>query len=74
MDAELLMAFEHYQIVSVALMIAEEQILAVGRIYFLPVFKSKLYCRQRRVCVVLVFYAIVLEECQYFADPIVHVV
>ena len=41
MNAQFLMAFEHYKIMSVAFMIAEEQILAMSRVNILPILKSE---------------------------------
>jgi hypothetical protein len=49
MDSQLLMAFKDHQIVTVSLMITEKEILAMDRIYLLPIFKSKLDCRERRM-------------------------
>lgn len=68
------MTFEYHKIMPVSFVIPEEQILAVCGIDFLPVFEGKFDCWKRRMYMVLVFYAIILEECQYFADPFVHVV
>jgi hypothetical protein len=41
------MTFKDNQIMSVSLMITEKEILAMGRIYILPIFKSKFDCRKR---------------------------
>jgi hypothetical protein len=49
MNCQFLMAFKNDKIMSVSLVITEEEILAMDRIYLLPIFQSKLYCRKRRM-------------------------
>jgi hypothetical protein len=65
-DGKFLMAFEHHQIVSVSFVISEEKILAVGGVYFFPIFQCKFYCREGRVMVSLETYPVCLEEFLYF--------
>ena len=47
MNVKIFMTFKDNQIMSVSLMITEKEILAMGRIYILPIFKSKFDCRKR---------------------------
>ena len=49
MNVKIFMTFKDNQIMSVSLMITEKEILAMGRIYILPIFKSKFDCRKRRM-------------------------
>jgi hypothetical protein len=44
MDIEILMTFDDNEIVPVALMIAEKQVLAVNGFYPVPIFQSLIYC------------------------------
>ena len=63
-DCQFLMAFEHNEIVTVALMVPEEQVLAVDRINILPVLKSQLYRRKRRMCMKFKTETMLLEKVQ----------
>ena len=56
MDGEFFMALEDNKIMSVALVISEEKILAVCRVYVLPILKRKLDSRERRMSVKLITY------------------
>jgi hypothetical protein len=58
------MALEDNQIMTVALVITEEQVLAMGRIDFLPIFQSQLDRRKRRMSMKLISEAVLLEEVQ----------
>ena len=60
------MTFEDYKIMPVALVVAEEQILAVGRVDFLPILKRKLDCGKRGMIMSLVFNTVFLKESVYF--------
>jgi hypothetical protein len=51
MDSELLMAFKDNKIMSVSFVVAEKQILAVGRVYLLPVFQGQFNGRKGRMVV-----------------------
>ena len=59
---------------SVPLMISEEEILAVSGINLFPIFERQLNGRKRRMCVVLVFYAVLIQECQDFLYSFIHIV
>jgi hypothetical protein len=71
MDLHLLVAFEHNEIMAVSLMVAEEKILAMGRIYLFPVFQRQLDCRQRRMCMKLIAEAVLLKEVEDLGDSFV---
>ena len=64
MDIEIFVTFEDNQVVSIALVIAEEEVLAVGRVNVLPVFHRKLYCRERGMGVDFILYSGIFEELQ----------
>jgi hypothetical protein len=66
------MAFEYYEIVPVALMIPEEQVLAVCRVDLLPIFQSHFDGRKWRMRVVFIFYAVFFEEGKNLFNPFVH--
>ena len=70
-DLHFLMAFEDYQIVTVSLMIPEEQILAMSGIDLLPIFKSQLYRRKWRMGMKLIAEAMLLKEVKDLGDSIV---
>ena len=59
------MALEDHQIEAVSLVIPEEEVLAVDRIDFLPIFQRQLYCRERRVCMKLLAEAMLLKEVEH---------
>ena len=71
MDLHLLMTLEDHEIVTVALMITEEEILAVGRIYLLPIFQRQLDRRERRMRMKLIAEAVLLKEVQDLGDSFV---
>ena len=68
MDLHFLMTFEHHKIMTVSLVIAEKQILAMGGIYLLPIFKCELDGRKRRMCMKLVVKAMIFKEGQNLVD------
>ena len=65
MYGKFLMAFEYNQIMPVAFVITEEEVLAVDRIYLLPLFQRQLYRRKRRMSMKFIAQAVLLEEVQY---------
>ena len=52
---------------TVTLVVAEEEILAMYRIYLLPVFESLLYCRERRVCMKFIAESMLFKKAQNFS-------
>lgn len=66
------MTFEYYKIVPVALMISEEQVLAVGRLDFLPVFQRHFDGGEWRMGMVFIFYAVFFEEGKNLFNSFVH--
>jgi hypothetical protein len=62
MDLHLLMTFKDNQIMSVALMIAEEKILAMSRINLLPVFQRQFDRRKWRMRMKFIAEAVLLKE------------
>ena len=61
-DGKFLVALKHHKIVPVAFVIAEKQVLAVGGVNVLPIFKSEFYCRERWMVVGLELYPLCVEE------------
>ena len=59
------MTFEDYEVMSVSFMVSEEEILAMGGIYFLPVLESKFYCRERRMVMCLIFNSVIFKKTVY---------
>ena len=68
MDGKFLMAFEDDKIMPVALVVTEKQILAMGGIYLLPIFKGKFDGRKRRMRMKLVIEAMIFKEGQDLVD------
>lgn len=66
-DVHLLVALEDDQIVPVALVVSEKQVLAVCRVEILPVFHRLLYRRKRRMLVHDVTDAQFLQLVKYFS-------
>lgn len=64
-DCHLLMTFEDHQIMTVTLMVAEEEILAMDGIYVLPVFKGQFDCRKRRVRMELVCQSMLFKMSEH---------
>lgn len=62
---QLLVTFEHHQIVSVALVVTEEKVLAVSRVNLLPVLQCHFYGRERGMIVCGMFYSVFFEEFMY---------
>jgi len=71
MDSEFLMALEDNQIVSVALMIPEEEILAMDRVDLLPVLECKFNSRKRRMSMKFIAQPLFLEELQNLGDSMI---
>lgn len=68
MDGKFLMTLEDNKIMSVAFMITEEEVLAMNRIYLLPIFESKLDRRKRRMSVDLITEAMLFQKFQDLCD------
>jgi hypothetical protein len=62
MDGKFLMTFEHDQIMAVAFVISEKEVLAMDRIYLLPVFQGKLYRRKRRMGMEFILEGMLFQE------------
>jgi hypothetical protein len=71
MDLHLLMALEDHKIVAVALMVTEEEVLAVGRVDLLPIFQRQLDGREGRMRMKLIAEAVLLKEVQDLGDSFV---
>jgi hypothetical protein len=71
MDLHFLMTFEDHEIVAVSLMITEEKVLAMGRIYFFPIFQSQLNGRKRRMGMKLIAEAMLFKEGKHLGDSFV---
>jgi hypothetical protein len=68
-DVKHLVTFEDHQIMAVSLVIAEEQVLAMCRIYLLPVLQGQFNGRKRRMRVHLVSQTILLKKVQHLFYP-----
>ena len=66
MDCQFLMTFKDNEIMSVALVVAEEEVLAMDRIYILPIFKSQFYSRERRMGMELIIKSVLLKKGKHF--------
>ena len=66
MDRQFLMTLENHQIMAVSFMVSEEEILAVDRIYLLPVFKSQLDRGERRMGMEFIFQTVLLKMAEDF--------
>jgi hypothetical protein len=73
-DTQFLMAIEHNKIMPVALVIPEEKILAMSRIYILPIFECKLNGRKRRMTMSVILYPILLQKSVYLINPGFHLI
>ena len=70
---------ERYEVMSVALVVAQEEVLAVhraaavavGLVYFLPIFKSLLHGEEGRMGVDLVADAVLVQKVQDFLYGVV---
>jgi hypothetical protein len=71
MDGQFLMTFEYYKIVPIAFMIPEKQVLAVGRIYFLPIFQRKFNCRQWRMSMEFITQMVFFKKFENTIDFII---
>ena len=70
-DLHLLMTLEDHEIVAVAFMVTEEEVLAVGRVDLLPIFQRQLDGRERRMRMKLIAEAVLLKEVQDLGDSFV---
>lgn len=68
---QVLVAFHAYEIVTVPLVVAHEDILAVSAVYVLPVGKRLLNREERRVGVDLIWKIVCLEEIKDFLYAVV---
>jgi hypothetical protein len=68
------MAIEHNKIMPVALVIPEEKVLAMSRIYILPILKRKLDGRKRRMTMSVILYPILLQKSVYLINPGFHLI
>ena len=59
------MTLKDNEIVSVAFVVAEEEILAMSGIDFLPIFKCKLYCGKRWMVMCLIFNSVIFKKTVY---------
>ena len=66
MNVEFLVTLEHDKIMPVALVIAEEEVLAMDGIYLLPVFESELDRRKRRMSVDFISESVPAEKVKDF--------
>ena len=67
MDVHLLVALEDDQVVAVALVVSEKQVLAVRRVEVLPVLHGLFYSGKRRMLVDDVADAHFLQSVKYFS-------
>ena len=70
-DGEFLMTFEHNQIVAVAFMIAEKEVLAMDGIYLLPIFQRQLYRRKWRMGMEFILKGVFFQEEKYLVYSLV---
>ena len=68
MDGKFLMAFKDDKIMSVALVVAEKEVLAMDGIYLLPVFESELDGRKRRMPVYFISEAMLFQKVKHIFD------
>jgi hypothetical protein len=61
--------FEDHQIMAVSLVIAEEQVLAMRRIYLLPILQGQLNGRKGRMRVHLISQTVLLKKVQHLFYP-----
>lgn len=71
MYGQFLMTFEDNEIMPIALVVPEEEILAMDRINLLPVFQSQFYGRKRRMCMKIIAEAMFIQKGQDLGDSIV---
>ena len=65
MDRHLLMTFEHHQIMAVSLMVAEEEVLAMDRIYVLPIFQGQFDGRKRWMDMEFIIKGMLLQKTEH---------
>ena len=61
-NRHILVAVEAYQVVAIALVVAEKEVLAVHRAIVVPILLGNLDCRRRRVRVGLIFYVVCVQK------------
>ena len=66
MYRKFLMTLENHKIMSVTLVITEKEVLAMDGIYLLPIFKSQLYRRKRRMCMKFICQSVLFEKGEDF--------
>ena len=71
MYGKFLMAFKDNQIMSVAFMISEKQILTMYGIYIFPILQSQFDCGKRRMSVEFITYIMQFKEVEDFLDFII---
>ena len=64
MYCKLLMAFEHHEIMPVAFVVAEKEVLAMDGIDVFPIFKGQLYRRKRGMSMKFIAETVLLKEFQ----------
>ena len=64
-DGHLLVALEDHQIMAVALMVAEEKVLAMNRVYVLPILQSQFDGRKRRVDMKFIIKGMILQKAEH---------
>jgi len=65
MDLHFLMAFEYHEIMSVSLVVAEKEVLAVDRIEIFPVLQGEFYRRKGRMDMQFIFHPMFFQKAQY---------
>lgn len=66
MDGKFLMTFEDHKIMSVALVVAEKEVLAVDGINVFPILERKLYRRERRMGMELIIKSVLFQKGEDF--------
>ena len=57
-----------------AFVVPEEKVLAMSRIYILPIFECKLNGRKRRMTMSVILYSILLQKSVYLINPGFHLI
>ena len=65
-DSHILVAVEAYQVVAIALVVAEKEVFAVHRAVITPILLGNLDCGRCRVRICLVFYVVRLQKVKDF--------
>ena len=64
MYIQFLVALEYHEVMPVAFVITEKQILAVSGINIFPIFKGQFDCREGRMSMELIGQVVIFEEFQ----------